>query len=57
MCLRSAKVYSNTNSLNQDSFKHCINKPRLAYSCNIPKMAIMDYPGLSLTIMDYPGLS
>ena len=27
-------------------------KPKMAYSRNIPKMAIMDYHGLSWTIMD-----
>ena len=33
------------------------NKPKMANSCDLPKMAIMDYRGLSWTIIDYHGLS
>ena len=33
------------------------NKPKMADSRDLPKMAIMDYHGLSWTIMDYHGLS
>ena len=33
------------------------NKPKMAFSCNLPKMAIMDYHGLSWSIMAYHGLS
>ena len=33
------------------------NKPKMAYSCNLPKMAILDYQGQSRTIMVYQGLS
>ena len=34
-----------------------INKPKMAYSRDLPKMAVMDYHGLSLTIMDCHELS
>ena len=33
------------------------NKPKMAYSRDLPKMAVMDYHGLSLTIMDCHELS
>ena len=33
------------------------NKPKMAYSRNLPKMAVMDDHGLSWTIMDWHGLA
>ena len=33
------------------------NKPKMAYSRDLPKMAVMDDHGLSTMIMDYNGLS
>ena len=33
------------------------NKPKMAYSRDLSKMAMMDYQGLSKTIKDYQGLS
>ena len=33
------------------------NMPKMAYSHNLPKMAVMDHLGFSWTITDYHGLS
>ena len=33
------------------------NKPKMAYSCDLSKMAIKDYQGLSWSNKDYQGLS
>ena len=37
--------------------KRNLNKPKVAYSLDLSKMAIMDYQGLSRMIKDYDGLS